>query len=76
MVYRMIRDEWLWCAIASPGAIPRHLKNLRAEIKNFILPARRSERIYPRAVKVKMSNYAKKRRSDNAAVKPPRKRSK
>ena len=65
MVYRMIRDEWLWCAIASPGAIPRHLKNLRAEIKLFILPERRSERSYPRAVKVKMSNYAKKHRASD-----------
>ena len=59
-VFRMICDEWLWCAIASPGAIPRHLRNLRKQLKLFILPPRRSERSYPRAVKVKMSNYPKK----------------
>lgn len=62
MVYRMICDEWLWCSIASPGAIPKHLRELREAVKRFILPERRSERSYPRAVKVKMSNYAKKHR--------------
>lgn len=59
---RMIIDEWMWCAIASPGAIPRHLRNLRASLKTLILPPRRSERRYPRAVKIKMSNYTRKRR--------------
>jgi len=59
---RLICDEWLWCAIASPGAIPKHLRNLRAELTTLILPPRRSERRYPRAVKIKMSNYARKRR--------------
>jgi hypothetical protein len=61
-VFRMICDEWLWCAIAAPGAIPRHLRNLRKNISLFVLPPRRSERSYPRAVKVKMSNYLKKHR--------------
>lgn len=59
---RFICDEWLWCAIASPGAIPKHLRNLRASLCAFILPPRRSERAYPRAVKIKMSNYPRKRR--------------
>lgn len=59
---RLICDEWLWCAIANPGAIPKHLRNLRASLKTLILPPRRSERRYPRAVKIKMSNYARKRR--------------
>lgn len=59
---RLICDEWLWCAIASPGAVPKHLRNLRASLKTLILPPRRSERRYPRAVKIKMSNYARKRR--------------
>jgi hypothetical protein len=61
-VFRMICDEWLWCAIAAPGAIPRHLRNLRKNISLFVLPPRRPERSYPRAVKVKMSNYLKKHR--------------
>jgi len=59
---RMIIDEWMWCAIASPGAIPKHLRNLRESLKALILPPRRSERRYPRAVKIKMSNYPRKRR--------------
>jgi len=60
---RLIVDEWLWCAVTSPGAIPTRLRALRANLKRFILPPRRSERRYPRAVKIKMSNYPRKRRS-------------
>lgn len=60
---RLIVDEWLWCALTSPGAIPSRLRALRANLKRFILPPRRSERRYPRAVKIKMSNYLRKRRS-------------
>ncbi|HEX2094295.1 MAG TPA: IS4 family transposase [Longimicrobiaceae bacterium] len=58
---RLIRDEWLWCAVASPGAIPRHLQNLRRDLKFFLLPERRIHRSNPRAVKLKMSNYDRKR---------------
>jgi hypothetical protein len=64
---RLICDEWLWCAIAQPGAIPKHLRNLRAALTGLILPPRRSERSYPRAVKIKMSNYPRKRRSARRA---------
>jgi len=66
---RLICDEWLWCAIASPGAIPKHLRNLRAALTSLILPPRRSERSFPRAVKIKMSNYPRKRRSLTARPK-------
>lgn len=48
------------CAVASPGAIPKHLRNLRAKLARLILPPRRA-RSYPRAVKVKMSSYPRKR---------------
>jgi len=59
----LIYDEWLLCAAtSSPGAIPRHLRNLRASLTRYILPPRRSKRNYPRAVKIKMSNYPRKRR--------------
>lgn len=58
---RLIRDEWLWCAVASPGAIPRHLQRLRRDLLHFILPERRSSRVYPRAVKRKMSHFPRKR---------------
>jgi hypothetical protein len=60
---RLIRDEWLWCAVASPGAIPRHLRNLRRALALLILPERRRERRYPRAVKLKMSPYPRNRAS-------------
>ncbi|ATB32433.1 transposase [Melittangium boletus] len=61
MALRLIRDEWIWLAGASPGAIPAHLRRLREEVKHFVLPPRRSERNYPRAVKLKMSPYPRKR---------------
>lgn len=59
---RFIQDEWLWCAVASPGAVPKHLRRLRRDIKRFILPPRcnRSNR---REVKIKMSGYPRKRRA-------------
>jgi hypothetical protein len=59
----LICDEWLWSATAAPGSIPRQLKRLRADLKRFILPPRRPKRRYPRAVKIKMSSYPRKRRS-------------
>ena len=59
---RLIRDEWMWAAASrSPGAIPKNLRRLREELKRFVLPPRRPERRYPRAVKIKMSNYERKR---------------
>jgi len=57
-----ICDEWIWSASAAPGAIPRHLRNLRATLRRFILPPRRLKRRYPRAVKIKMSSYPCKQR--------------
>lgn len=61
---RFIRDEWHWSWITrSPGAIPRHIADMREKIRRFLLPPRRPERTYPRSVKIKMSNYTRKRRS-------------
>lgn len=57
MAMRLIRDEWAWCAVARPGAIPRHLRELRAEVLRFVLPPRRSDRCYPRVVKSRASPY-------------------
>jgi hypothetical protein len=72
MSLRLIRDEWAWAAASTaPGAIPKNLRNLREELKRFILPPRRSERLYPRAVKIKMSNYDRKR--PTTAKRAPRK---
>jgi hypothetical protein len=62
MVYQHICLELIGYVFTSPGAIPKRLRALREHVKRFILPPRRPERRYPRAVKVKMSNYTKKRR--------------
>src|SRR5579872_3296970 len=59
---RFIRDEWMWAATTpAPGTLPRKLVRLREQILHFVLPPRRSERCFPRAVKLKMSNYDRKR---------------
>lgn len=58
---RLIRDEWAWLSVTSPGAIPKRLASMRANIKRYVLPPRRPKRIYPRAVKIKMSGYDRKR---------------
>ena len=59
--FHYILDEWRWCLITnSPGAIPRHLRELRETISRFILPPRRSHRRYDRVVKRKESPYPRK----------------
>ena len=61
---RFIRDEWMWAATTpAPGTLPRKLLRLREQILHFVLPARRHERTFPRAVKRKMSSYKRKRPS-------------
>ena len=60
--HRLICDEWWWsCGTQSPGAIPEHLRRLREDLERFVLPPRRSERSYPRGVKIKMTPYLRKR---------------
>lgn len=58
----LIRHAWLlWSTPPmAPGRIPEKLLDLRRHLTLLLLPARRSERAYPRAVKLKMSNYARK----------------
>jgi hypothetical protein len=56
----LIRDEWSWLSVTSPGAIPKRIAALRSNVKRYVLPTRRA-RSYPRAVKVKMSGYNRKR---------------
>lgn len=66
---RYIRDEWFWLeGTRTPGAIPRHLADMRANVARFILPPRRP-RSYPRAVKLKMSNYDRKRPPSDGSAK-------
>jgi hypothetical protein len=57
---RFIRDEWA-AETRSPGTLPRKLVRLREQILRFVLPRRRSHRSFPRAVKLKMSSYDRKR---------------
>lgn len=52
----LIRNFWITAWLASPGVLPRRLETLHEELALLILPERRP-RTYPRAVKIKMSNY-------------------
>jgi hypothetical protein len=64
MALRTIRDEWFWSSTStSPGALPKHLAKLRQALKLWILPPRRSDRRYPRAVKVRTTHFPRKRPS-------------
>lgn len=58
---RHIRLALIRFGIMSFGMIPKRIRQLEEDLAHFILPARRSERSYPRAVKIKMSHYARKR---------------
>lgn len=46
-----------------PGNLPRHLANLRASARHFILLDRKGLRAYPRAVKPRPSKYPHKKRN-------------
>lgn len=57
----LVRGFWQLTAwITSPGKLPRRLEDLYQETALLVLPPRR-ERRYPRAVKIKMSNYLRSR---------------
>lgn len=56
-----IRNLWLVAWKTQPGNIPKHLGHLRSTLDVLILPPRRSERRYPRHVKIKMSKYLRNR---------------
>ena len=58
---QFIQNCWLICAAMAPARIPRKLRKLREDLSQFILPPRRTQRLYPRAVKIKMSAYPRKR---------------
>lgn len=58
----LLRTFWITAAqTKSPGTIPQRLQEVRMTIGTLILPERRSERRYPRHVKIKMSNFARNR---------------
>jgi len=58
---QFVRLFWLTAWTASPGVLPRRLEALHDELALLILPDRRPDRRYPRAVKIKMSNYPRNR---------------
>ena len=51
----------------APGTIPKRLLTLRRNLKRLVLPPRRPERGYPRAVKIKMTSYPRKRSTRRSA---------
>ena len=55
----LVCEEWAWASAprAKGGTLGRDLANLEAKIKRFILPERRPDRSFPRAVKVARSRY-------------------
>lgn len=59
--------SWLGSRRLAYGSIPKQLAYVRADLKRLLLPERRRERAYPRAVKVKMSNYPRNRPSKATA---------
>ena len=64
------REEMRWIVAGArrmtTGTIPKQLVNLRQQMKRLVLPERRA-RSFPRAVKIKMSSYNRKR----PTLKPP-----
>jgi hypothetical protein len=55
-----LRGFWHTAWLTPPGALPRRIDALLEELALFVLPERRPRR-YPRVVKIKMSNYPRKR---------------
>ncbi|HSS01724.1 MAG TPA: IS4 family transposase [Kofleriaceae bacterium] len=53
-------QQWNLAAMTSPGTVAGRLATVTDRLRNFVLPPRRPERVFPRAVKLKMSNYARK----------------
>ena len=59
----LVREVFYWASMprAAHGILPRRLTDLRLNLKRLVLPPRREERSFPRAVKIKMTNYPRKR---------------
>jgi len=57
---REVAEQWHLATIVSPGTIPSRLSTVTDRLRQFLLPPRRTDRVFPRAVKIKMSNYARK----------------
>jgi len=60
--FRAIKFQLVFLAAVSPAKIPKVLERFHHDLAaSCVLPPRRSDRWYPRAVKIKMSNYPRKR---------------
>ena len=60
--FRAIKFQLLLFAAISPGKMSKVLERFHLDLAaSCVLPPRRTERLYPRAVKIKMSNYPRKR---------------
>jgi hypothetical protein len=57
----MLWPLWQLMSLRFAGGIPALVQRWEAQIQRLLLPPRRSQRSYPRAVKIKMSNYDRKR---------------
>jgi hypothetical protein len=64
--------EWSVAPDLSPGAIPKHVATLADRLRHYVIPPRRGERVYPRAVKIKMSNYDRKVPTISSSRKRPK----
>ena len=62
MAMRYIQDELMWCAIAAPGTIPKKLKAMRGNVKQFVLPEKR-KRPKRRTVRMNKTRYPIQRRN-------------
>jgi len=63
--------EWHLAANGlSPGTVPKHVATLPDRLRHYVIPPRRRERAYPRAVKIKMSNYARKLPTKSSSRRP------
>ena len=70
MALRTIRNEWFWASTnPSPGTLPKHLAKMRQTLRLWVLPTRRSERSYPRAVKIRGTHFPRKKPSTTARPK-------
>jgi len=58
---RRLRDAWSWGAVSHGASLPPMLQQLWDEFVGLILRARRPDRRFPRAVKIKMSKFKRKR---------------
>lgn len=53
-------QEWNLAAMTPPGTIAGRLATVTDRLRHLVLPPRRPERVFSRAVNLKMSNYARK----------------